>query len=108
MKEHHLRRVSADLGPRRAQPGRPDFRHELLPAFLIGCRRETVETARRHDARPRPPPAYLTIRRGGRPSATHSPRAYPPLQQATGEKCGLGMTARLGRDLDAYARDLAL
>ena len=34
--------------------------------------------------------AYLTVRRGARPSATQYWRMDPALQQTTGEKCGLG------------------
>ena len=52
--------------------------------------RETAETPRRQGARPRPPQAYSTVRRGGRPSATQYPRAYRPFREATGEECGLG------------------
>ena len=39
--------------------------------------------------------AYLTVRRGARPSATQYWRMDPALQQTTGEKCGLEVDVRL-------------
>ena len=50
---------------------------------------------RRQDKAPagRATEAYLTVRRGARPSATQYWRMDPALQQTTGEKCGLGACA---------------
>ena len=59
------------------------------PGLFVGCRREAVETPQRQGARPRPQQAYLTVRRGGRPSATPYLRMDPPLQQTIHEQSGL-------------------
>src|ERR1043166_3463421 len=55
------------------------------PVVVAKRRRRRGDKARDRGRRRR----ILTIRRGGRPSATQDARAYRLLQQTTGEKCGL-------------------
>ena len=66
--------------------------HQLSSRSATRPRRGLVETLRRLGDKARAgraPQAYLTVRRGARPSATQLWRMYPALQQTTGEKCGL-------------------